>query len=302
MATLSLLPSRWRRGAAVSRATGWGESTFEELRWQRARDAGRRWAIAGAVIGALVAVIAFAPAAWVADRVARASNGHLLLADARGTLWRGSAVAVLAGGLDSREARSLPGRLHWTLRPSFSQGLGLRLELEHACCLNGKLALQMRPGFNTLTTTLQGGPGRLGQWPAAWLTGLGTPWNTLQLAGTLRLASPGLNLQWVQGRWRVEGEAVIEIQDVASRISTLDRLGSYRLRFGADPANPGSAQLELSSAEGSALQLSGQGSLGPGGLRFRGEASASDTHRTALDNLLNIIGRRDGARSVISIG
>ncbi|MCB2019523.1 MAG: type II secretion system protein N, partial [Burkholderiaceae bacterium] len=51
-----------------------------------------------------------------------------------------------------------------------------------------------------------------------------------------------------------------------------------------------------------ALQLSGDGSWGPGGVRFRGEARAAPSDETALANLLNIIGRRDGARSVISIG
>ena len=50
------------------------------------------------------------------------------------------------------------------------------------------------------------------------------------------------------------------------------------------------------------LQLRGSGEWGAGGVRFRGEASAEPLNETALSNLLNIIGRRDGARSVISIG
>lgn len=299
MARPNFRPSRWLRAApAASRATEWGESSFEGLRWQRARNAGRRWAIAGALFGGVFGLIAFAPAAWLAGWVARASGGHVLLADAQGTLWRGSAVAVLAGGIDSREARSLPGRLQWTLRPA---GLGLRLELEQACCLNGRPALLFKPGFGTLSTTLQGPPGWIGRWPAAWLTGLGTPWNTLQLAGGLRLSSPGLTLEWVQGRWRVQGQAAVEVLDVASRVSTLERLGSYRLQLDGDPAGAGTAQLRLSTDEG-ALQLSGEGTLGAGGLRFRGEASATEAQQPALSNLLNIIGRRDGARSVIAIG
>ncbi|MGE4050638.1 MAG: type II secretion system protein N, partial [Piscinibacter sp.] len=44
------------------------------------------------------------------------------------------------------------------------------------------------------------------------------------------------------------------------------------------------------------------GTLGPGGVRFRGEARAAPGEEAPLANLLNIIGRRDGARSVISIG
>jgi general secretion pathway protein N len=37
-------------------------------------------------------------------------------------------------------------------------------------------------------------------------------------------------------------------------------------------------------------------------LRFAGEASAAPEREGALSNLLNIIGRRNGARSLISLG
>lgn len=295
-------PSRLSRGgaAAATRATEFGASTHEGMRWQRERHAGRRWAIAGALVGALLALVAFAPAAWLAGWVERASGGHLLLADAQGSIWNGSAVAVLAGGDDSREARSLPGRLQWTLRPA---GVGLALRLQHECCLNGRPVVTVRPGWGSLTASLQPAPGWIGQWPAEWLSGLGTPWNTLQLGGSLRLSSPsGLTLQSVQGRWRVEGRAALQLIDVASRIATIAPLGSYRFEIAGDPGNAGTAQLSLSTSEG-ALRLSGEGTLGAGGLNFRGEArAATEADQPALDNLLNIIGRRDGARSVISIG
>lgn len=292
-------PSRLRRApVAASRQTEWGESTYEGLRWQHARHAGRRWAIAGALCGLLVALPAFAPATWLAGWVERASGGQLLLGDARGSLWGGSAVAVLAGGPGSRDARALPGRLHWTIRPA---GLALRVELEQACCLNGRVALTLRPGLGRVDARLETAPGWTGRWPAAWLEGLGTPWNTVQLAGTLRLASPGLQMQWVRGRWRVDGgEATLEVLDAASRLSTLERLGSYRLRLDGHDPN-GTARLELATTDG-ALRLSGQGTLGPGGLRLRGEARAAEGDEAALANLLNIIGRRDGARSIIAIG
>jgi general secretion pathway protein N len=268
------------------------------MRWQRARRAGRRWALWGAACGAGLGLIAFAPATWLAAGVERASSGHMLLADARGTVWRGSAVAVLAGGIGSRDARSLPGRLEWTLAPA---GLGLAVKLEHACCLNGRPVVRLSPRWGSVTAVLQGSPNWIGQWPAEWLSGLGTPWNTLQLGGALRLTSPGLTLQSVQGRWRVEGSMALEVLNAASRVATLERLGSYRLQLGSDPANPGAAQMNLSTLEG-ALQLSGQGSVGPGGVRFRGEAQAQEADAEALNNLLNIIGRRNGARSVIAIG
>ena len=116
-----------------------------------------------------------------------------------------------------------------------------------------------------------------------------------------RLASPGLRIESVQGRWVVDGRADLDLLDVSSRLTTLDNLGSYRLGLAGDAASPGGARLTLTTLEG-ALKLSGSGSLGPAGISFRGEARADPLEEAALSNLLNIIGRRDGARSVISIG
>ena len=279
-------------------ATGWGESTFAELSWDKSRNAALRWAVAGIVVGVLAALVLFAPAAWLASSVASATGQRLLLADARGTVWSGSAVAVLAGGEGSRDATSLPGRLSWTLRP---QGLGLELQLQHACCLNGTVALKVRPGFGRTEYTLVPPAGWVGQWPAALLGGLGTPWNTMELGGTVRLESKALRVESVQGRWIVDGRADFDVVEASSRLSTLESLGTYRVSLYGDAANPGISLLSLSTG-GGALQLSGSGTWGPAGVRFRGEARATVTEEATLSNLLNIIGRREGARSVISIG
>ena len=293
---------RRKRGRAMFgntvAATGWGESTFAELAWDKSRSAGLRWALAGAVLGTAAALVAFAPAAWLARWVASASGDRVLLADARGTVWSGSAVAVLTGGPGSRDASALPGRLEWTLG---WHGAGLELQARHACCLNGSVALQIRPGFGRYTLNLVPPSGWVGQWPTAFLGGLGTPWNTMELGGTARLVAPNFKLESVQGRWIADGRADIELVGVSSRLTTLDTLGSYRLSLTGDAANPGLTLLSLSTQEG-ALQLSGTGTLGPTGVRFRGEARAAPDAEPVLTNLLNIIGRRNGARSVISIG
>ena len=123
----------------------------------------------------------------------------------------------------------------------------------------------------------------------------------MQLGGDLRVSTPGLTLEWVQGRWIVAGRVEIELLDVSSRLSTIEPLGSYRLTIAGDPANPGTSTLTLATLNG-ALLLSGRGSLGSAGLRFRGEASAAPADEAALNNLLNIIGRRSGVRSIIAIG
>ncbi|RVU47397.1 type II secretion system protein N [Rubrivivax rivuli] len=274
----------------------------------------KRWAVAGAATGVLVALVAFAPAAWLAGALASATGQRLLLADARGTVWNGNAVLILTGGEGSRDASALPDRLHWRLRPT---GAGFTLHASQPCCINGEQPLRVAFGLGRVRlelpaagadagTGLAAGPGpAFGQWPAAWLTGLGTPWNTLRPTGTLQLSSPGLVLEQVQGRWRFTGRLDLTLATLASRLSTLDSLGSYRLTLSGDAAGEQPARLQLLTTEG-ALQLSGSGELlGSGAasrLRFRGQASAAGGYEAALGNLLNIIGRRQGASSIISIG
>jgi general secretion pathway protein N len=267
----------------------------------------RRYAVLGAALGALAALVAFAPAAWLAGAVSQASGERLVLAESRGTVWQGSAVVVLTGGPGSRDASALPGRLHWRLG---LDGTALALRVRQACCLNGELLLRVMPGLGRLrlelpAPTADAAGTAVGQWPASWLVGLGTPWNTLQPAGTLQLRSPGLWLEQVQGRWRFNGRAELLLGSMASRLSTLDTLGSYRLLLVGDATGGDAATLQLSTTSG-ALQLSGSGQvLGSGAashLRFRGQAGAEAGSEAVLNNLLNIIGRRQGAVSVISIG
>jgi len=257
-----------------------------------------RWPLIGALIGTLVALIAFAPASWLARGLASATQEQLLLTDTRGTVWQGSGVLVLSGGAGSRDFSALPGRLEWSLG---LRQLGLILKLRQACCINGEMQLLLQPGFGRLAISVPAQGDWQARWPAAWLSGLGTPWNTLQLSGSVRLTTRELRLDWVQGRWRQSGAIQLDFINLASRVATLAPLGSYRLNISGDPAS-GASQLQLSTMEG-ALLLNGSGTLGGAAkARFLGEASAAPGREAALNNLLNIIGRRNGARSVISIG
>lgn len=273
-------------------------STLAELAWQRARHASTRWALWGAVVGALFGSVAFAPASWLASGLGYASDQRLLLSDARGTVWSGSGQLVLTGGVGSRDAAALPGRLNWVVRPRFN---GIEVGLTQACCLDRELVVTLRFGLGRYQVILPAQPQALGQWPAAWLAGLGTPFNTMQLGGALRITSNGMTLESVQGRWRVIGGVDLDLLGVSSRLSTLDTLGSYRFSVRGGAASGDTATLNLDTIEG-ALRLSGSGQWAGPRVRFRGEASAAEGQEAALNNLLNIIGRRQGATSVISIG
>jgi general secretion pathway protein N len=205
---------------------------------------------------------------------------------------------VLSAGPGSRDAVTLPGRLHWQIRPRFD---GIELALSQACCLDRELRLQVRVGLSRYQVIVPPQPQALGQWPASLLAGLGTPFNTMQIGGVLRLTSNGLTLEWVQGRWRVVGGIDLDLLGVSSRVSPLDTLGSYRLSVRGGGGNNETASLTLETLEG-ALRLSGNGQWAGPRLRFLGKASAAEGQEPALNNLLNIIGKREGAVSVLSIG
>ncbi|WP_373716007.1 type II secretion system protein N [Roseateles sp.] len=262
-----------------------------------------RWSLAAGLLGLLLAVIAFAPASWLARALASASGDRLLITDTRGSVWNGSGVLVLTGGEGSRDASALPGRVRWSMLPKLQDwGLVLQLGAQQDCCINGTLLVGIRPGLGRLQLSVDTRADWLARLPASVLAGLGTPLNTLQPIGTLRLSARELQLEWVEGRWRQLGELQLDLINVSSRVSPVAPLGSYRLQLTGDPGNPGVSTVRLQTLEG-ALQLTGTGTLNSAGTtRFVLEAGAAPGRQEALDNLLNIIGRRQGARSVFTIG
>jgi general secretion pathway protein N len=249
------------------------------------------WAVAGVLLGLCLGVALFAPARWLASAIATASGERVLLQQAQGSVWNGSARLTLAAGEGSRDAQMLPGRVHWQLRPSWS---GARLALTADCCAPAPVDVALALGWGRVEATLGGAPSR---WPAELLSGLGTPMNTLAPTGTLALSFQAFRIQRVQGAWRFDGGAQLDASELSSRLSTLKPLGSYRLQFNGGEV----VGVNLSTVSG-ALQLSGAGQWVGGRLRFRGEAQASTEHEAALANLINIMTRRENGRAVINIG
>jgi general secretion pathway protein N len=249
------------------------------------------WAVMGAVLGVMLALLLFAPARWLAQLVNTASGGQVVLNEARGTVWNGSAQLRLSGGEQAQGSVALPGRLTWVLRPASG---GLESDIEAACCMAQALHLQAQVGWGGARVVFAD---HASHWPAALLAGLGTPWNTVQAQGQLVLSTQGLSVEWLEGRLNLAGRVQLDAQEMASRLSTLKPMGSYRLLVTGGAVNT----LQLATLSGS-LQLTGSGQWVGGRLRFDGVASAAQDRQEALSNLLNIIGRRDGARSIIKVG
>lgn len=270
--------------ARPTRAPGWG------------------WAFGPALTGALLATVLHAPAGWLAGPLTQLSQGRLELSHAEGTVWNGQAWLSLTGGAGSTDRVTLPTPLswHWALRAN-----GLTVNLDTACCVTTPVQLHWTPGWSRQTLDI--GPHR-SQWPAGLLTGLGTPWNTLQLQAQLAFQTPGM--QWVlkgNGPAQGSGSATLDVVDASSRVSTVRPLGSYRLQLGwpspsaEAAAADASPTLTLSTLQGSLL-LSGEGQWVAGRLRFSGEAQAASGREDALNNLMNLLGRRANGRTLIKIG
>ncbi len=250
-----------------------------------------QWVASGVLTGVVLAMLMFPPARWLAAGVHKATSGQLSLPDAQGSVWRGSSQLVLSGGAGSQGGSAVPGRISWKLSPAWS---GVTLELQALCCMSQSLQLawQWRWGGWALAVAEH-----QSNWPAGLLAGLGTPWNTIAAEGNLAISHKGLSLEWAEGRMALSGALQIDAQDMASRLTTINPMGSYRLRLEGGPL----MSLNLQTLRGS-LQLSGQGQWVAGRLRFEGVASALPERQDALSNLLNIIGRREGARSIIKVG
>lgn len=249
------------------------------------------WACAGACVGYVTALLILAPARWLAVAVHQFSTGHLQLRETEGTVWAGTAQLALADGSDPQAAVRLPGRVQWQMRVGWSH---IVIQLQASCCTAKPIFMALTPGWSSLKLALEDGESI---WPARLFSGLGAPWNTVQLDGELRVTGKGVRAELTSDHLFIDGDLRLEARNLSSPLSSLRPMGSYRLTLsgGAQPS------LRLETL-GGGLLLSGQGRWTGWHLRFDGTASAAPAHEVELSNLLNIIGRRDGARSILKAG
>ena len=254
-----------------------------------------RWAILGCVLGLLVATAMFAPAAWLGSVLTMVSQGRVVLNEPIGTVWNGSGQLVLSGGVGSRDATTLPGRIQWRLKPTAT--LNLQALIDADCCTTQSVNVLVSPHLNGVTALVR--PSQ-SNWPAALLNGLGAPFNTIDLQASLKLETKQLKIELLNKKLKLEGSAALDVLDASTRLSTLRPVGNYRLSFqgSQDSAAP---SIKLETLSGSLL-LSGNGQLTGNRWRFNGEASAAPGSEAALNNFLDILGRRVGPRSIITVG
>jgi general secretion pathway protein N len=127
---------------------------------------------------------------------------------------------------------------------------------------------------------------------------LGTPWNTVEPTGLVRIASPGWQWQQVGRTWQSQGKLSVTLLNFATRLSSLKPLGDYQLLIDGTP----NLHVDLKTLKGP-LQLTGHGIWHDGRLKFEGEAWAQQTQdEPVLSNLLGVLGTRNGSRAILKVG
>lgn len=238
-----------------------------------------------------VTIAAFFPAAWVAAIVEKQTAGRLTLGDAQGTLWDGSAFIGVASSRQDAVTPLLPGRFNWRVSPLILVG---RID----ATLENTAALSQPVSVSGTWRQWQVGPAAI-VLPAERLAGLGSPLNTIQPAGQMRLSWEPLQCSRQDRQLAITGKMTLELMDIASRLSPIKPLGAYRLTVDWQGHR---APLQLVTVKGPLL-LSGTGMLAEGRMQFSGKAEAAPEQQEKLANLLNLLGqrRKEGDKNVIAL-
>jgi len=249
-----------------------------------------RWLLAGTLSIALT-VLAFFPASWLAALLEEQTAGRLTLGDTQGTLWRGSAFLGAAASGSDAVTPLLPGRFSWRVSPLVLLGQ-LEAELENPAALSQPVTV------SGSWSQWQVSPAAL-DLPAERLVSLGAPLNTIQPSGRMRLSWSQLQILRQGRQIDLAGSMSLELDDIASRLSSIKPLGAYLLSMdwrGQQMA------LVLKTVTGPML-LSGTGSLQNGRFQFSGKAEAAAGQEEKLATLLNLLGqrRREGDKTVIAL-
>ena len=260
--------------------------------------------IAAVVVGLFVmiaVVVATAPANWLAQFLAARTQGRVLLADARGTIWSGNAVLALGSPVteDRNEMRgagedgarlALPGRISWTLQ--IVRTLAPVLHLTH----DGVLLQPVELRYSDGDLAISAGAAVL---PTSMLRLAGTPLNTLQPEGRSEMRWGATR---IDARGRLIGEGTVGIADLALAVSPVKPLGDYRVAW---TSNANGLTWQIATEHGP-LELNGSGSVSGRRVQMRvtakAAADAPPADAARLKTLLNTIGTHGGTEAVMEMG
>lgn len=222
----------------------------------------------------LLALLATAPASLLDRCLQYASQGRMVLANASGTVWNGTATPALRPQNGYFFALQ-PLRWEIAVLPLFGGTIKVRL---HWGTLPSAPAMDALASFNQaelhhVQLVL----------PARIIEEMSPMLKPAQFRGQLQMQSEKIVFS---GRG-VDGSATVDWQQAGSALSSVDPLGNYRLALNGTGER---IQIGLSTISGKLL-LEGQGNWSVArGLEFRGRAQASPENRDALAELLRNLG------------
>ena len=245
------------------------------------------------VVACLTVLVRQLPVSWISGTLANQTGCRVMLHQATGTIWQGSAALAFsepnasAGGC--REPLSVTERFHWVSSCKLTT-LNCATELQFAA-----LEQPQQIGWSLAKTQILANEIKL---PANILEGLGNPWSTLRPRGELGARWTDIHLVNFggsnAGNTSASGTIRIIISKLTSPISPVKPLGGYEIS--ANIAQDG-LNWTLSTTSGPLL-LKGQGEFsnqgGNKGMHFSGEAGASPEAQESLIGLLSLLGKKEG--------
>jgi general secretion pathway protein N len=222
----------------------------------------------------LAALAIQAPATLCATWLAYGTGGRLALAQAKGTVWKGTAIPVV--NLKA-EAPLRLGRVTWdvTLRSLWRGAILLRVRQDGAQ-QKQPAEILLRPGqadFRNFSLEL----------PAPAMGGLDPVLQAMHLQGRLLISADSIVLG---GNGAVTGTAVADWEMAGSDLSPINPFGTYRLLLTGSGDKVGI----VLSTEAGCLHLNGRGEWRAGTLVFQATATAEGKGKEALARMLHHLG------------
>lgn len=245
----------------------------------------------------ILAIVSLAPATLISQYLADKSAGRLLLSNAQGTIWQGSADVALAG-----EAQQLGVALANLSEVNISaSNIGqLDWQIQATRLLVGQFKVVFSLNNSApANLTLSNNQIKLEQLdinlPAAAIASLMPSLSVAQLGGQIHISTPSFTAEALNtAELNFTGQVQIAWLQARSALSAINPLGQYQTLI-----NGQNQQLiiKLNTIDG-ALILQGDGSLNPtSGLVFSGVASAQTSQKQALAPLLHVLGNETVAGS-----
>jgi len=252
------------------------------------------------VIACLAVVVRQMPVSWISGSLASQTGCRVMLQQAIGTIWQGSAALAFSepnateGGC--RDPMSVTERFHWSTSCKLF-AMSCNTEIQFAALEQAQVI-----GWSLGKTQIASNEIKL---PANILEGLGNPWSTLRPRGELGARWTDINLAGSMGNYMAfsagntpsSGVIRIIISNLTSPISPVKPLGGYEIA-----ANIGDTGMNwILSTNSGPLLLKGQGEFSSKGgnvegkgMHFSGEANASPESKESLIGLLSLLGKKEG--------